>query len=154
MRRQLITQALSTIFRGIEELKVAFPHRRFTIDGRLVGDIGEVIAELEYDIVLDPVSRPGHDCKMADGRDVQIKATFKDSLTFGSIPDYYLGFKLFPDGHYEEIFNGPAHIICDQYSHRVRFGKTLISLPIAQLRALSKDVTPAERIPRRKKVME
>lgn len=29
-----------------------------------------------------------------DGRHVQIKATFKNSLTFRRVPDYYLGFKL------------------------------------------------------------
>jgi hypothetical protein len=48
--RNAITEALALIFQGIEKLKSAFPHRQFTIDGRLVGDIGEVIAALEYDL--------------------------------------------------------------------------------------------------------
>ena len=51
-----ITEGLALIFRGIDRLREAFPNRAFTIDGRL-GDIGEVIAALEYDLTLDPVSR-------------------------------------------------------------------------------------------------
>jgi Family of unknown function (DUF6998) len=54
--RKTITEALALIFQGIEKLKNAFPHREFTIDGRLVGDIGEVIAALEYDLVLDSLT--------------------------------------------------------------------------------------------------
>lgn len=53
------------------------------------------MAALEYDIVLHDVSQPNHDATTSDGRrSVQIKATFKDSLTFKTVPDYYLGFKL------------------------------------------------------------
>ncbi len=82
--RQNITAALALIFSGIEKLKGDFPGRAFTIDGRLVGDIGEVIAELEYDLTLHEVSQPTYDAITADNRNVQIKATFKDSLTFRS----------------------------------------------------------------------
>jgi hypothetical protein len=38
---------------------------------------------------------------------VQIKATFKDNLSFRATPDYYLGFKLYPNGNYDEVYNGP-----------------------------------------------
>ena len=50
MTAQTIKESLTLIFQGIERLHEAFPSRAFTIDGRLVGDIGEVIAELEYDL--------------------------------------------------------------------------------------------------------
>ena len=89
MTAQTIKEALTLIFQGIERLHEAFPSRAFTIDGRLVGDIGEVIAELEYDLTLDEVSVRDHDAQMRNGRRVQIKATFKDSLTFTTCPDYY-----------------------------------------------------------------
>jgi hypothetical protein len=84
----------------------AFPNRAFTIDGRLVGHVGEVIAALEYDVTLHDISRPNHDATTSDGRNVQIKPTFKDSLTFKTVPDYYLGFELYSDGGHEEVFNG------------------------------------------------
>ena len=144
-----IEEALTSIFRGIERLQEAFPSRRFTIDGRLVGDIGEVIAQLEYDLTLDKVSVPDHDARMPDGRRVQIKATFKDSLTFKTCPDCYLGFKLDRNGGFKEIFNGPGELIRKEFSHRKNIGREQISIPIKRLCALSKQVNPADRVPRR-----
>ena len=144
-----IKEALTSIFRGIERLHEAFPSRAFTIDGRLVGDIGEVIAELEYDLILDDVSVRDHDAQMGNGRRVQIKATFKDSLTFTTCPDYYLGFKLCPDGRFEEVFNGPGTLILENFSYRKNIGKKQISIPITGLRALSDQVDVADRVPRR-----
>ena len=148
-KHQAISEGLALVFQGIELLKTTFPHRRFTIDGRLVGDIGEVIAELEYDVILHEVSQPDHDGNTTDGRNVQVKATFKDSLTFKTTPDYYLGFKLYSDGRYEEIFNGPGQLIQERFSHRSGIGTTLLSFPIAELRELSKQVTPNDRVPKR-----
>ena len=146
----IIEEALTSIFRGIERLHEAFPSRRFTIDGRLVGDIGEVIAQLEYDLTLDRVSMRDHDAQMPNGRRIQIKATFKDSLTFKTRPDYYLGFKLYQDGRFEEVFNGPGKLILEKYSYRKDIGSKLISIPIKGLRALSGQVGDANRVPRRK----
>jgi hypothetical protein len=144
-----ISEALALIFQGIERLKAAYPTRKFTIDGRLVGDIGEVIAELEYDVTLHLVAQPGHDGRTSDGRDVQVKATFKDSLTFVTVPDYYLGFKLYEDGTYEEVFNGPGSVIFDRYQTLKDIGKKLKSFPISELRKLSQRVEQGKRIPKR-----
>src|SRR5688500_2762980 len=137
MSRAEITDALSQIFAGIDRLKAAFPHRAFTIDGRLVGDIGEVIAALEYEVTLDSVSRPSHDAKTPEGRDVQIKATFKNQLTVRSIPDFYLGFQLFPNGEFEEVYNGPGRPIAERYAHRKGIGADLLSFPVSELRRIS-----------------
>lgn len=150
MTRAAITEGLRLIFQGIGHLEEAFPHRAFTIDGRLVGDVGEVIAALEYDVVLHDVSQAKHDAVTSDGRrNVQIKATFKDSLTFRSVPDYYLGFKLYPDGRHEEVFNGPGQIIFDRYAARKGVGVALLSFPIAELRKLSDKIEDDDRIPKR-----
>ncbi len=79
----------------------------------------------------------------------QIKATFKDSLTFKTCPDYYLGFKLYADGHHEEVFNGPGRVVRERYAHRKGIGRQLLSFPIAELKAISAQVAPSERIPKR-----
>ncbi len=149
MSRDAITGALKLIFQAIERLKAAFPTRAFTIDGRLVGDVGEVIAALEYDLILGDVSRPTHDASTPDGRKVQIKATFKDSLTFRSVPDYYLGFKLYADGRHEEVFNGPGRLIYERYAKRKGIGVVLLCFPTSELRRLSGQVPPRERISKR-----
>jgi hypothetical protein len=148
MSQQLIQEALSLIFRGIGILQTEFSNRRFTIDGRLVGDIGEIIAAAEFDIVLDEVGRPEYDAETNDGRDVQIKATFQDSLTFRTIPTLYLGIKLFRDAH-EVIFNGPGQLIYDRYVHRQGIGVNLLSFPISTLREISAGIPDSQRIPRR-----
>jgi len=138
------------IFEGIDSLKDTFLQKEFTIDGRLVGDIGEVIAALEYDVELFDVLHKGHDGKTSDGRLVQIKATFKDSLTFRTVPEYYLGLKLYRDGTHEEIYNGPGKLIFEKYKHRNGIGKVLLSFPNADLRELSSRVLESDRIPKRK----
>lgn len=149
MSRTEISAALQLIFEGIERLKTAFPARAFTIDGRLVGDIGEVIGSLEYELELDDVSRPTHDATTTDGHDVQIKATFKEQLTMRSVPDRYLGFRLNREGDYEEIYNGPGQAIADRYSHRKGIGQTLLSFPVSELRKLSEATPPSLRVRRR-----
>jgi hypothetical protein len=148
-KHEAISESLVRILQGIERLKEAFPNRKFTIDGRLIGDIREVIAELDYDITLDVPSQPGHDGHTSDGRLVQIKATFKESLTFVRVPKYYLGFKLRDDGTYEEIFNGPGQLIYDRYKDRKGIGVKLLSFPIVELWRLSQQVEQSNRIPKR-----
>lgn len=144
-----MVDGLALVFQGIEKLRAAYPHRRFTADGRLVGDIGEIIAELDYELTLHAVSQPGYDAVTLDGRKVQIKATFKGHLSFGATPDYYLGFKLHPDGRYEEVYNGPGRPIFDRYAHRAGIGTKLLSFPVKDLRLLSAEVSADLRIPLR-----
>jgi hypothetical protein len=148
--RKKISRALKLIFRGIAALRSAFG-RAFTIDGRLVGDIGETIAAIEYDLVLDEKQQAVHDATARGRRRVQIKATFKNHLTFGSVPDYYLGLKLYPDGHFEEVYNGPGKHIARRYSHRKGVGQDLLSFPVAELKALSDEVESSHRIAARRR---
>ena len=49
----------------------------FTLDGKLVGDIGEAIAAKCFDLVPCAVRTKGVDARTRDGRSVQIKATGK-----------------------------------------------------------------------------
>jgi hypothetical protein len=144
-KQQVIEQALENIFKGIGLLRHEFKNRSFTIDGRLVGDIGEVIAEGNYGISLYKDQVPVHDGEKG-GKLIQIKATFKDHLTFGKVPDYYLGFKLKKDGSWIEIFNGPGQIIFDRFRHRKGIGEQLLSFSIETLSELSKGIHESDRI--------
>jgi hypothetical protein len=147
-RDDSIREALRIIFSGIEMLqRVSSNSRRFTVDGRLVGDIGEIIAAREFEIELDQTQRSGHDAKTRDGRDVQIKAAFGTSLTFTTEPDLYLGLKLFRDGSHELVFNGPGRIIQAAYGHRKGIGKRQLSFPTAKLSLLSASVPDSDRVP-------
>jgi hypothetical protein len=147
-----IESSLKLIFEGISVLRNAFDGRRkFTIDGRLVGDIGEVIAELEYDLEIDAVSETLHDGTTSDGRRVQVKATFQNHLTFKGGYDLYLGLKLNQNGTFQEIYNGPGNLIAKRYANRKGLGETLLSFPISELAKLQYDVNEKDKVRRRDK---
>ncbi len=91
----MINDSVVKLLSIVKDLKTAYPNKEFTLDGRLVGDIGEVLAEETYLIRLFNGLMKHHDAVCLDGteRKVQIKATMKNFLTFpcDHIPDYYLG---------------------------------------------------------------
>lgn len=73
-RRIALPEPVARIYAAVEELEAAYPGRKFTPDGHLVGSIGEVIAAKELGLTLHPASHPGHDAYDTAG-DVQIKMT-------------------------------------------------------------------------------
>lgn len=156
MSKDVISEALEHIFNGISKLREEFKKKHFTIDGRLVGDIGEVIAERDFDIILHKKQKPYSDAVTSDGKkEVQIKATFKDTLTFKKSKGengeslLYLGFKLNEDGSYEVIYNGPCDLIAEKFSHRKGLEKDLLSFSIKSLSELSKKIPDNERVRRK-----
>ena len=150
-KKKTTKAALDAIFLGIELLKEGYSNRRsFTIDGRLVGDIGEVIAERDYELELDKGSSAKHEGTTPDGTRVQIKATFKNKLTFKGGEGLYLGLKLNRDGTYEEVFNGPAETISETFSHRKGINKKLLSFPIKELQKIQNQQKSESKVKRRR----
>ena len=92
-----------------------------------------------------------HDGVTPDGKKVQIKTTMKSSLTFpcDHTPDYYLGIKIFPDGTYEEIFNGSGNIARKGILNRKPAKNNLHSISLSALRTLNDTVPENDRIARR-----
>ena len=110
-----IAEAVRGLLTIVQRLRDSYSEhgRHFTLDGRLIGDIGEVLAAQHYAITLTTTQTAVHDAVTIDGRKVQIKATMKDSLTFpwGDAPDYYIGLKILEDGTPLEVYNGPGALI-------------------------------------------
>ncbi len=123
MKKMEIKKALEEIFSGINKFKTNYEHlnKKFTIDGRLVGDIGEVLAEKYYKIVL-----------------------FKKLQ-----PDYYLGLKIKKDGDFEETYNGPGKYIFEAFKHRKGINKISLRFPIKKLKEISKQILSSEKIERK-----
>jgi hypothetical protein len=143
--------AVQRLLRIVEELCAAYPHKKFTLDGRLVGDIGEILVEHAYDIRLFEDLKKHHDAETSDGRLVQIKATMKRQLTFPAdhVPDYYLGVRIHPDGTFSEVFNGPGTIAQKAVKGRTKPKNNLHSVSISTLSRLQLAVAERERIPLR-----
>lgn len=94
--------------------------RTFTLDGKLVGDIGEVLVKEKYDIELLPTSTPIHDAiENETGRKVQIKATFKGGTYFPvdkeKCPEFFLSVTINEEGELEEQYNGPTDFLIKNY---------------------------------------
>jgi hypothetical protein len=109
-----IAEAVKDLLTTVRRLRDSYSEhgRHFTLDGRLIGDIGEVLAVQHYAITLTTTQTAVHDAVTADGRKVQIKATMKDSLTFpwGDAPDYYIGLKILEDGRKSRPKTG-SHVV-------------------------------------------
>ena len=127
------------------------PEKKFTLDGRLVGDIGEVLVEDAYDLVLYEDVKKHHDAECSDGRLVQIKATMKKNLTFPAdhVPNYYLGVQVKSDGSFTEVFNGPGAVAWDAVKNRSTPKTNLHSISVGALKKLQNKVRPEDRIPLR-----
>ena len=150
--RVSIPGALKQLQAIVTDLQHSYPKKRFTLDGRLVGDLGEVLAESVYDIKLFTGLEKHYDAISSDGRLVQIKTTLKDSLTFpcDHIPDYYLGIKIHPDGSCQEIFNGPGEIAHELVKNRKQTMTNLHSITIESLLRQNETVREVDRVPERK----
>lgn len=146
-----IELALKGLFEAVSMQQKAYPGKPFTPDGRLVGDIGEVVASLAYGLTLNEGLTKHHDAVTDDGRNVQIKTTFGTSLTFPvhHVPDYYLGIRMNRDGTFEEIYNGPGHLIQVQLAARKATKTGLHGALMPMLKRINKSVPESERIPRR-----
>ena len=136
--------------KAVDSLKKLYPSKKsgFTLDGRLVGDIGEAVAEELFQIELYEGLKRHYDAITTydPQLNVQIKATFKESLTYNHSPHYYIGIKLFHNGDFRVIYNGPGKYIYEEYKHRKGIGTKLLSFPIKRLECISNTIDEAEKI--------
>ena len=146
-----IHEAVKQMLEIVEALHATYPKKRFTLDGRLVGDLGEILVENHYEIKLYEGQEKHHDGETPDGKRVQIKTTMKNSLTFPAdhIPDYYLGIKINKDGSFTEIFNGLGATAWESIKNRAPTKTNLHSISITALSKLNSAVKDEDRISRR-----
>ena len=134
----MLSDKIKELYKITNELESSYPGRKFTIDGHLVGSIGEVIVVEHYGLDLLPNSTETHDAVSADGKYVQIKATQINRIVISSEPDYLIVVKLFSDGSWEEVYNGPGKSVWDNAGKMQKNGQRPISL--SKLRCLMNSV--------------
>lgn len=105
-RRIRLPKPVRDIYRAVEELQLAYPDRKFTPDGHLVGSIGEVVAKEAFDLVLFPMSHSGHDARDAAGRDVQVKLTGSSSVSMYATCDRLIVLKIVSPDEAEVVYDG------------------------------------------------
>lgn len=128
----------------VNDLEEAYPERHFTLDGHLIGSMGEVLAEYYYDIELFPASTKRHD-GCVDGKEIQIKTTQRDVVLLGEEPEYLLVLYLANTGAAFEVYNGPGKLAWDSVENKDKRGyKHLRVNKLMELDSLVKD---QDRIP-------
>ena len=100
-----IPEKVRQMVKIVSELETDFPGRHFTLDGHLVGSIGEVAAAYYYGIKLYPPSAKIHDGEIG-GRKVQIKTTQRGSVLIKYEPEYLIVLYLSAEGEIYEVYNG------------------------------------------------
>ena len=100
-----IKEKIQCLIGIVNELEADFPGRHFTLDGHLVGSIGEVMASYYYGISLYPASTPIHDGEVG-GKKVQIKITQQEDIVINEEPEYLLVLYLTKKGDVYEVYNG------------------------------------------------
>lgn len=122
----------------------------FTLDGNLVGDLGEALAAEIFGIKLVPTkSTMGIDGYAPDGRTVQVKATGRGRGPAFRLVETKADHLLFFDLDFEAgaglvVYNGPEHIATDALP-MVFVGQR--SLTPLQIRAADARVAPGDRLP-------
>ncbi len=105
----MIVKKIEQLFEIVDELKLNYPKKEFTLDGRLVGDIGEILAEQIYQIEIFNKVVKDYDAKTEyDESLVQIKTTMKDSIWYprDKHPERLLAIEVSKQGKVKELYNG------------------------------------------------
>ncbi|WP_274476133.1 DUF6998 domain-containing protein [Mangrovimonas aestuarii] len=147
-------QEIKELLELSDRLKEKFVNhnRNFTLDGKLVGDIGEVLVAENYGLTLLRENKQNYDAKEeSTGRLVQIKSSFKENFYFPyrHTPEFYIAVKILPTGDIEEIFNGTGKMILDNYIKERNlkgYSNLYYKLSANILRELNEKVPKAEKI--------
>ena len=115
-------QEIQQLLAVTNSLKEKYKHhnKSFTLDGKLVGDIGEVLVAEYYGLTLYGDNTPTHDGFVTrdESKQVQIKASFNNYFYFSkdlnNIPKYFIAVLLKEDGTFDEIFNGKGLFIYEK----------------------------------------
>jgi hypothetical protein len=132
----------------------------FALDGRLVGDIGELMAAETFQLDLLGTKSKNVDAVMPgrSGKKVQIKATFKEeSLCIKHGADYFIGIQLNSAGEYRVIYNGKAGPVIDYlrmpkakgHKGRKGAGARLEPISLGTWAILNLNVNEKDRVPPR-----
>lgn len=123
-----IAKKIIELFAITRELEELYMGRKFTIDGHLVGSIGEVLVADKFNLTLLPNSTKTYDAKDSEGRYYQIKTTQTDKISLSSEPDFLIIIKLHPDGTWSVIYNGPGKAIWENSGKMQKNGQRPITL--------------------------
>lgn len=115
-------QEIKELLQIIKNLKEKYSvyNKKFSLDGKLVGDIGEVLCAEKFGLQLYSDNTTIYDgIQISTGRKVQIKSSFRNYCYFpfgeDKIPDYFLAVNILEDGELEILYNGTGRFLYENY---------------------------------------
>ncbi len=160
-------KTIETLFEITKQLEVQYAQyeRKFTIDGHLLGSIGEVLVAEAFDLELCKSSNPVFDAVTKDEKQtkVQIKATQTKKVSLSGsagagkpakIPQHLIVILIKEDGCWELIYNGPGAPAWENAGKLQKNGQRQISL--AKLKTIFEKIPAEKQLPckKRKGTME
>ncbi|QNI58148.1 hypothetical protein SynBIOSU31_01269 [Synechococcus sp. BIOS-U3-1] len=135
------------LYAVVDKLEAAAPGRKFTPAGPMVGNIGEVVAAIRFDLKLNPASTEGFDATAPDGTKVEVKTTQQERGYFALKSTcwkdvHLLALKINPaDGGVRVVFNGPYDLIWENCGPMQKWNGRTIT--VAKCKKLQK-LVPAD----------
>jgi len=136
-------ELIRELYEVVRRLEEMFPGRPFTPDGHMVGSL----AECYYGLNLYLPSNRGHDGHVDDCK-VEIKATQGGRVALRSGPERLLVFRLFKDGSFEEVYNGPGAPVWARFEGKAKPSNGQFQVSLTQLRWLMETVPQDQRLKR------
>lgn len=139
---------VAKVCQAITELERMYG-RKFTIDGHLLGSIGEVVAKATLDIDLYGMSRKGHDGMCKTRGEVQIKITTKNSIALRHPCNHLIVLKMDQVGKEAEIvYDGPGAPIWALVAHRKLPSNGQIRVSLAAIEEVKRQIRDTNRVER------
>ena len=141
-----IGKTIRKLYAARNELQNVFPDLSFTLDGNLIGDIGEAIAIAEFGFKKLKCGNKTHDVETPNGTFVQIKTTQKTKggvglgLTKQSF-EHLIVLQLHEQGTYSVLYDGPGSYVEAATKHKKSAG-----LSVRQLSELDDTIPRRERL--------
>lgn len=128
--------------------------RHFTLDGHLLGSIGEVYAAERHGISLYASSKKAHDGWKVDAdgnrHEIQIKVTQtrakRKVVPISHRPDYLIVLLVDEDGAFDEVYNGPGIKVWDLVKDKPLPTNGQYQVTLSKLRALDAEVHEEDRV--------
>lgn len=134
MRRIALPPEVTNIYEAVETLSARYPGRPFTLDGHMMGSIGEVVAAEAFGLNLYPPSQAVHDA-WDDKGDVQIKITAGKHVSMYACCDRLLVLRIVNPEEAEVVYDGCGGAAWEHAGPIQKNGQRRISL--TKLRAIA-----------------
>lgn len=143
MRLLSLPEPVAAIYEAVARLSALYPERKFTLDGHLVGSIGEVVAAAAFGLRLHPNSHPSHDAYNEDGN-VQIKMTAGRKVAMYDTCERLIVLRIVTPTTAEVVYDGPGDAAWEAAGKRQKNGQKTISL--SELRSIGSRIDASGRM--------